>query len=96
VELFKGEQATTEIIAAAGIWWGNHSDKKKISLKGEEDRIIDSGDYALMSTSIAFLSGWVLCNIVLLHLNKFVFGYYCILILCKRVDEMGVDKMEQK
>ena len=23
--------------AAAGFWWGNHSDKKKISLKGEED-----------------------------------------------------------
>ena len=63
-------------------------------------RIIDSGDYALMSTSIVFLSGWILCNIVLLRLNKFVFGYYCtvtiILILCKQVDEMGVDKMEQK
>jgi len=23
--------------AAAGFWWGNHSDKKKISPKGEED-----------------------------------------------------------
>ena len=35
----------------------------------------DAGDYVeTMSTSIVFPSGWVLSNIVLLRLNKFVLG----------------------